>query len=319
MKKISIIIPTYKRNDYLTRAIDSIIKQEGDYEIIVVDDNDADSIFRKENEKKIKKYIDNYGVIYIKHPNNKNGAAARNTGIKVATSEYITFLDDDDVFTKDRILELQKTIEKYDNPDFICSGIRFKRNGNNLKDRIPNLEVSKKELIFQLLKQESFVGSGSNIVCKREIIDKINGFDEKFSRHQDLEFLIRYLKEAKNYICIPKILIIKNNDDTINIPNFQKFYDMKKLFLEKFQDVIQEYDQQEIDAIYRINYYELLDTAYFLNNKDYIRCAKELLKNLSIYDIKLDCKFYLKNFLKRRKLIIFIRNNIVKFKTRCQE
>ena len=54
---LTIIIPTYKRNDYIIRAIESILKEKGNYEIIVVDDNDEDTVYRENNEKKLKKYI----------------------------------------------------------------------------------------------------------------------------------------------------------------------------------------------------------------------------------------------------------------------
>ena len=115
-KFLTIIIPTYKRSEFLCRAIDSILKNSGDYEIIVVDDNDEDSTFRRDNEKNLEKYLKNNEIIYLKHKKNKNGAAARNTGIKKARGKYITFLDDDDEFYEDRIKEIYDItqIQEYD-------------------------------------------------------------------------------------------------------------------------------------------------------------------------------------------------------------
>ena len=199
---ISIIIPTYKRNENLCRAIDSVLNQDGDYELIVVDDNDPNTEYRKMNEKKLKKYLKNNKFKYIKHEKNKNGAAARNTGIRNAKGDYITFLDDDDEFCEKRILRIQEII-KQNNPDFICTGIITKRNGRVEKKIIPQIDKSIKNIQLELLNQKSFFATGSNIVCKKVLVDEINGFDEKFIRHQDIEFVIRILDKCKIIECIP--------------------------------------------------------------------------------------------------------------------
>ena len=104
---VSVIIPTYKRLGMLGRAIDSVLNQTyNNIEIIIVDDNNEDSEYRKETERFMKKYDDNIEIKYVKHKQNKNGAAARNTGINNANGVYIAFLDDDDEFSPKKI-ELQ--------------------------------------------------------------------------------------------------------------------------------------------------------------------------------------------------------------------
>ena len=113
---MGIIIPTYKRNTTLERAINSVLNQTiGNLEIIVVDDNDEKSKYRKLNEKLMSKYRNNSKVIYLKHKRNLNGAAARNTGILYSKSKYIAFLDDDDEYLEKKI-ELQiKLLKQLDN------------------------------------------------------------------------------------------------------------------------------------------------------------------------------------------------------------
>ena len=65
---VSAIIPTYKRNTKLERAINSVLNQTMDnIEIITVDDNDEKSNHRKLNKKLMEDYKDNEKVIYIKH------------------------------------------------------------------------------------------------------------------------------------------------------------------------------------------------------------------------------------------------------------
>ncbi|MDZ7672413.1 MAG: glycosyltransferase family A protein [Halanaerobiales bacterium] len=67
----------------MENAINSVVNQTyKNIEIIVVDDNDSESNYRKKTEKIMLKYKNNYNIKYIKHLENKNGAVARNTGLK---------------------------------------------------------------------------------------------------------------------------------------------------------------------------------------------------------------------------------------------
>jgi glycosyltransferase involved in cell wall biosynthesis len=87
-KLVSVVIPTYYRNDWLRTAIESATSQTYEpIEIIVVDDSGeryAESVARE------------YDVTYIAHERNQGGNPARNTGIAASNGEYIQLLDDDD-------------------------------------------------------------------------------------------------------------------------------------------------------------------------------------------------------------------------------
>lgn len=90
----SVIIPTYSRPDFLVEAIDSVLEQTvDDLECIVVDD--AGPIAAK--------VPDDPRIRLIRRTSNGGEPAARNTGIEMARGRYVTFLDDDDVFTPDRL------------------------------------------------------------------------------------------------------------------------------------------------------------------------------------------------------------------------
>lgn len=102
--KVSVIIPTYRRTEDITRALDSVLAQTLEaVEVIVVDDNGIGSECGIATETAMRPYIDSKRITYIQHEKNKNGSAARNTGIKVAKGKYISFLDDDDIYRPDRL------------------------------------------------------------------------------------------------------------------------------------------------------------------------------------------------------------------------
>ena len=112
MYKISIIIPIYNVEKYLKRALDSIINQTMDFrdiEVIMVDDCSTD------NSKKImEEYSNKYpNFISLYHKKNSGRAAIpRNTGLQIASGEYIMFLDPDDEYSLDACEQLYNTIKK---------------------------------------------------------------------------------------------------------------------------------------------------------------------------------------------------------------
>ena len=244
MEKVSVIIPTYKRSDFLIRAIESVINQTyRNVEIIVVDDNGIGTEFQIENEKKLKNYIRGNKIVYLKHEKNKNGAVARNTGIKFATGEYITFLDDDDFFLKERIEILVKKINE--DPGFDCvysSMVKIKKN------HIYNYRIAKKEgnLLKDILSQYSFFGTGSNMFFTKKSIEKIGLFDEKFFRFQDLEYMARFFEKEFKICAINKVLVVKCEEDNLNVPNFVKMKKAKEMFAEKFKESIQKLEYRSI-------------------------------------------------------------------------
>ena len=103
---VSVIIPTYNRAKTIERAVDSVLAQTWkELEVIVVDDGSTD-----QTNEVLKAYGDKIRVI---HRQNGGASAARNTGIKAATGEIISFLDSDDEWlpskTERQVNLLQRT------------------------------------------------------------------------------------------------------------------------------------------------------------------------------------------------------------------
>ena len=90
----SVIVPTYQRPPFLLEALDSVRRQTIEsFECIVVDDGSPEPV-RLANDDRVR---------LVRRPINGGVAAARNTGIDHARGRYITFLDDDDVYTPTRL------------------------------------------------------------------------------------------------------------------------------------------------------------------------------------------------------------------------
>lgn len=297
---VTIIIPTYKRAEYIQRAIESILNQTyEDYEIIVVDDNDENSEYRKSMQNIMQKYEEYDNITYVKHKENKNGAAARNTGIRLAKGDYITFLDDDDYFLKDRLKILTREMEKSIEYDAIYSScVCVKEN------KIIKLVNAKKSgnLEKEMLEQESFFGTGSNMFFRRNAIQEVGEFDESFIRHQDFEYMVRFFEKGKKILAINKILVVKTNDSIINRPNVEKAIEVREKYLQKFKTNIEEYNKNEILVK---NYQSLLMIALQNSDKKNYKKLKSKIEEYTKITLKEKIFFFLVTLNKYKIVKIF--------------
>jgi len=97
---LSVIVPTHNRAHLLGRAIRSVLDQTyQDFELIVVDDASSD------NTGAVVATFAVPRIYYLRHEENRDSAAARNTEIKVAKEKYVAFLDSDDEWLAEKMLK----------------------------------------------------------------------------------------------------------------------------------------------------------------------------------------------------------------------
>lgn len=109
MTKVSVIIPCYNSEHYVSKCIDSVLKQSlSDIEVIVVDDGSADH-----THQILQEYQKQDSRVIVIHQSNQGLSSARNAGMKVAHGKYIGFVDSDDWIHEDMYLELYKASEKF--------------------------------------------------------------------------------------------------------------------------------------------------------------------------------------------------------------
>jgi len=96
---VSIILPVYNRQDYIERAIDSVLNQTYRlWELIIVDDGSKDS-----TAKLVETYKNNTPSIKTFYQNHQNLSSAKNNGIKYSAGNFITFLDSDDEYKNEHL------------------------------------------------------------------------------------------------------------------------------------------------------------------------------------------------------------------------
>lgn len=215
----------------------------------MVDDNDPNTEFRLETEKVMSSYQKNSQVNYIKHQHNMNGSAARNTGINAAKGKYITFLDDDDEYLPDKIKHQVKKMEELDLSWGACYTGYLKIGKSEFIQK--SNETREGKLIVESLMRNLYVGSGSNLLFRKEVVDNVGGFDVSFKRNQDFEFLVRVCMKYKiAYVDRYDLKVhyeIRENrmsfDDIVNIDNH---------FINTFQSIINSLPKKDRKRIYNM-------------------------------------------------------------------
>lgn len=272
MELVSIVITTYKGYEKLSRAIDSALAQTySDIEIIVVDDNTKGTKERYLTEKVMKRYQKD-NIIYLKHDVNRNGAAARNTGIRASNGKYITFLDDDDYIAEDRVEEAILQLKERSANLFLCSVCVVRKNVCMKIVHMPEKICAK-----DILLNDNVIGTGSNLFLEMDIVNEVNGFDESFKRYQDREFLLRICEVGK--VCISnKVQVIKSENAQNNIPDFYTMKEIEDKFVAKFIAEFETLNSQE-KRQYQLNKMHMLfklvlDTGDVREITEVYKCIK---------------------------------------------
>ena len=123
MPKVSVIVPVYNAEKYLSECVDSILAQTlRDIEVLLVDDGSTDGS---------PVLCDNYAKkdprIKVIHKANGGVSSARNMGLSIASGDYFAFVDSDDIIDKNSYFKLYQVAQTYNVPLVICSGYYFSR------------------------------------------------------------------------------------------------------------------------------------------------------------------------------------------------
>lgn len=287
--KVSVIIPTYKRSEDLCRAVDSVLSQTIDsFEVIVVDDNGIGTEHGKKTEHAMKKYSDDSRVIYIQHEVNKNGSAARNTGIRASHGEYLAFLDDDDTYLPKRLQMMYEKMEQLDDSWGACytGYVKHLLNGT---DQYSDEKVDG-DIFLQTIMRSFYLGSGSNMFFRKKTIEHIGLFDEEFKRNQDLEYLVRVTKEYKMAF-VDEVLMECFYDVRTVTMSLTESKDREMNFRKKFSPFLEglsKKEKKEVVSMWDIDWVRLM-----ISRKLYGLALKELIIRRIPFKVLIGYIFYI--------------------------
>ena len=248
---VTIIMPVYNKAKYLNESIQSVLNQTFlNFELLIVNDGSTD-----ESEKIVQSFMKQDKRIKYFKQENKGVAVARNTGILMATGEYIAFLDADDLY-KETFLERMLEVIK-DKNVAICN-YNFKSNDKLIKTK---WKCKDGDILIDYIYNKCVPNMNCWLI-KRTFISKYElRFPTENSWGEDQSFFMKVLCHEKHILCVNEALTIYNTD----IPNSLSENSLEKLFkditwLSEIKQYIQQYviDQDKKEAaLYAIDTYKL--------------------------------------------------------------
>ena len=276
----SIILPTYNREKFISKAIESVLKQSHqEWELIIIDDGSTDN-----TNEIIKKYTSKDDrVRYIFQENNER-CAARNNGIINSKFEWICFIDSDDVYHETHLLEFKNLINKNKNLDGLYfSGVSFGSYDNKL-EKYDTTHKSAFEFILL-----NTIGVPRSC-CSKKILVSYK-FNEQINLGEDTELWARITQKYPVFYHQKKTFIeIEHDDRSINkISKFQQI-NLIKLLSEQYQ-------------IRKSIKKKLFSNAYFSFAKQMIKENKKL---NAVLHLIISITYMIKNKQNKHKILIIM-------------
>ena len=226
---VSFIVPAYNSSLYVSRCIDSLLKQPFSFEIVVINDGSTD-----ETHNVLKNYSKLTNVRYINCKKNYGVSHARNLGIKKACGDYIVFVDSDDylkncqrlkaVLSKNYDMIVFGRIIGYDNYSKISkltlSG-EFEK--NNLLNE--NLDIFLKPSLSTWVTNKFYKTS---IIRKNKI-----KFNEKINFGEDLLFNLKFFQKCKNIFIAKEYLSFYNRSNANSLSRQHEKHNISEVFWQR--------------------------------------------------------------------------------------
>ncbi|MCG3760575.1 glycosyltransferase family 2 protein [Vibrio cincinnatiensis] len=301
---VSVVIPVYNSQEYIVRALDSILSQKfSNFEVIIIDDGSTDDT---------KRIIENYLIlnknydchVIFKSRANKGVAATRNEGVKIAKGEYIIHMDSDDWVDKSFLSSLFNSA-KINKSDIVISDYTLVFESDRKRIKIP--EVSDPIELIKYLLQGKIHGFSWNKLVRSDVIKNNNIlFNENVQYLEDLVYIIKVALVSNKLSFVNKSLIYYNQVNTCSITS--KIDDDKaKSIVESVMEICNNIEKSTYhrDLLADTINYKLLRRYYFLSNFEnslssyFYHCFSEVDDKI----FKSNLKFYKKFFLLINKIL----------------
>lgn len=284
---ISIIVPVFNAEKFLSKCVDSILAQSyTHFELLLIDDGSKDNSGIISDE-----YAQKDNRIKVFHQNNAGVSAARNRGISEAKGDYICFIDADDWVNND-YLEMFNSVIKSTPTDFIVSGYTydFISSGQSIQYSISETTAYTPEefrIILPELHNNNLLVSIWSKLYKKSIIDSfLLKFDTKMNYWEDVVFCWNYLLNINSIYVIENAGYHYRKDESDSLTKkkytFEIWYDIAKKVLKANLAVIDKFalstNYQIMQKIFDYHLAMFLTANYSMYEKKYGKDRKFRIK-----------------------------------------
>lgn len=228
---VSVIIPVYNREQTIRVAVNSVLLQSyADFELLVIDDCSTD------NTTQVVRAIEDPRLRLVLSPRNQGPAGARNRGIREARGEFIAFLDSDDRWLPDALERMVTTLSAQADKVGVLANHYLVENGVSTLGVRPFSEPGKRHF----LKGMDF-GPGSGMLVRRIIFDQIGGLDERLTRGEDWEWVIRAYQAGLDFTFLfePVAIVERSNYTNPELIRYndQIIFEKHSAYFEQFGEI----------------------------------------------------------------------------------
>lgn len=279
--KISIIIPVYNVAQYIEECLNSVIAQTymGDMECLIVDDCGTDNSIAIA-ERIIQNYHGNIKFQILHHDYNRGLSAARNTGIKASTGDYVYFLDSDDSIIPECLQLMVDMLKKYPEAEIVQAGAISENKWVDIESKkLPEFSDDKIWIKSTMLKQSIIPVTAWNKLIKKEFIIKNNLFFKEGVIHEDEHWNFFASKHINCIaICKHNTYNYRVRSDSIMSGDFEKsFYYCLIIFRDMISNIDNCCKNKQIAMIFRKLHQIYVFSLDRINREQ----AKQLLKQVA--------------------------------------
>ncbi len=222
MPLVSIIVPVYNVENYIEKCLESVRNQSyTKFECLIVNDGSKDRSI--EIAKKFETEDNRFSIL---HKENGGLSSARNFGMLNAKGEYISFLDADDFWTKEKLLNQLDAFLNDKSIGLVYSNVTMLSEKDNLNFNYKGEHYQKNPL--ELLCANKIIGSGSSVTISKSILKNVGMFDERLKSFEDLEFWFRCAVNNVNFHFIKSkdVFILKRNTSLSTNKNKMMYFNI---------------------------------------------------------------------------------------------
>lgn len=216
---LSIVIPVYNGAGFIAETVKACLNQTyRDFEIVVVNDGSKDT-----TAAELAQFGDAIRVITIPNGGVSN---ARNVGVRASCGEYVAFLDADDIWYPDKLDRHLEAMQRFPDVGFSCSNYKVRYKGADTSihfDQFANdaqMVFDKPmdgDTVFQVLIRCNFVGTCSNVIARRALLEEVGLFDTSLRQAEDYDLWLRCALRSR-FLLVSKPLLVKVTHDS-NLTN----------------------------------------------------------------------------------------------------
>lgn len=210
---VSVVIPCYEAADDVGEAIQSALRQTCDEcidEVIVVDDGSTD-----DSETVIRRWEAEDERIRYVYQENQGPSVARNRGVAEANSQYIAFLDADDLWKSEKLERQLSFLNDHPDVALVCSDYLVEQKGERSRMRARHLDYRHEDVLERLYLRGGPVLM-STVIIKKGVFQQIGGFDPSIPVGQDTDLWFRIAAEHSiHHLSVP-LTIKRSRSDSVS-------------------------------------------------------------------------------------------------------